>query len=510
MEASPMSGGAVVLRMRGISKRYGSVTALQGVNFTLVRGEVMALLGENGAGKSTLVKILAGLERPDTGAVEIEGQTIRLRTPSQSLQAGVAYVTQELSIVAPLSVAENICLGGGDGSPIWTDRRLAERVKPFLELVGLDNVDPATPAGSLSVAQQQLVEIARLLSRNARILILDEPTAALSDSEIGKVKLVVRNLAAEGRSIIYVTHRLGEVFEIADRVTIFRNGRSFEPVRVNDLDIDELIEHLLGRRLEQMFPPRSDRFGPVLLSMGDVVVPGLAKPISLELRRGEILGLAGQLGSGANAMVRAIAGVVPHDAGSIELRGALQQAHSVRDAIAVGIAYCSDDRKRDGIFGVRNLYENLTATALRRITVAGLLSRPKEVDISTRLARFFEVALERLGSPAGKLSGGNQQKVALGKWLAIEPSILLVEEPTRGVDVGARAEIYRHLRTLANQGLAIVFVSSDNQEVLGLADTVATFFRGRLIRVTSTDMLRAEELLRDVTHPEGSEAGGAR
>ena len=505
-----ISHGDVVLRMRGISKRYGAVTALHGVDFTLCRGEVMALLGENGAGKSTLVKILAGLERPDTGTIEIDGQSVRLRTPSQSLQAGVAYVTQELSIVGPLSVAENICLGGGERNPIWTERRITERVRPFLARVGLDNMDPMTPAGSLSVAQQQLVEIARLLSRNARILILDEPTAALSDAEIEKVKLVVRNLADEGRSIIYVTHRLGEVFEIADRVTIFRNGRSFQPIQVNAMDIDVLIEHLLGRRLEQMFPPRGELFGQALLSLREVMAPGLAKPVSLTLREGEILALAGQLGSGANAVMRAIAGVAPHDAGTMELNGVPLRPRSVRDAISLGIAYCSDDRKRDGIFSVRNLYENLTATALPRITVAGLLNRSKEVEISTRLARFFEVALERLGSRAGKLSGGNQQKVALGKWLAIEPAILLVEEPTRGVDVGARAEIYRHLRALANQGLAIMFVSSDNQEVLGLADTVATFFRGRLVRVTEAARLRDEELFRDVTHPESAELGGSR
>jgi ABC-type sugar transport system ATPase subunit len=502
-----MPSDEVVLRMRGIAKRYGSVTALQGVDFTLARGEVMALLGENGAGKSTLVKILAGLERADAGTIEIGGEHVRLRSPGQSLHAGVAYVTQELSIVGPLSVAENICLGGGDQSAIWTGGRLRERVKPFLDLVGLGSIDCAAPAGSLSLAQQQLVEVARLLSRNARILILDEPTAALSDSEIERVKSVVRKLAAEGRSIIYVTHRLGEVFEIADRVTIFRNGRSFPPVDVKSLDIDELIEHLLGRRLEQMFPQPGQNFGPVVLALRELLAPGLRRPVSLELRRGEILGLAGQLGSGASAVVRAIAGVVPRESGAITLHGRPLDPRTVRDAITAGIAYCSDDRKRDGIFGVRNLYENFTAPALPRITVAGWLSRRREARIATDLATFFEVARSRLDSHAGKLSGGNQQKVALGKWLGIEPSILLVEEPTRGVDVGARAEIYRHLRNLANQGLSIIFVSSDNQEVLGLADSVATFFRGRLVRLTAADRLKPEDLLRDVTHPEPAAAG---
>jgi ribose transport system ATP-binding protein len=504
----PMQTDDLVLRMRGISKRYGSVTALQGVDFSLARGEVMALLGENGAGKSTLVKILAGLERPDAGTIEIGGETVRLRSPTQSLHAGVAYVTQELSIIAPLSVAENICLGGGDQDRIWSSRRLDRRVRRFLDLVGLGAIDSATPAGELSVAQQQLVEIARLLSRDARILILDEPTAALSDAEIEKVKTVVRALAAEGRSIVYVTHRLGEVFEIADRVTIFRNGRSFAPVVVKTLDVDQLIEHLLGRRLAQMFPPRGFSAGPVVLALRDVIAPGLRHPVSLALHQGEILGLAGQLGSGASAVVRAIAGAIPRHAGTVTLRGKPLNPRTVRDAVAAGVAYCSDDRKRDGIFAMRNLFENFTSPSLARITVGGLLSRGREVRLATDLASFFEVARDRLDSRAGKLSGGNQQKVALGKWLGIEPVLLLVEEPTRGVDVGARAEIYRHLRSLAKQGLAIMFSSSDNQEVLGLADSVATFFRGRLVRHTSAERLRPEELLRDVTHPESAATGG--
>ncbi|MBV9634011.1 MAG: sugar ABC transporter ATP-binding protein [Methylobacteriaceae bacterium] len=505
-----MQGEDTLLRMRGIAKRYGSVAALQGVDFTLRRGEVMALLGENGAGKSTLVKILAGLERPDAGTIEIGGEIVTLRSPGQSLRAGVAYVTQELSIISSLSIAENICLGGGDDHFVWTQARLAAKVRPFLALVGLGDIDPGLAAGSLSLAQQQLVEIARLLSRDARILILDEPTAALSDAEIEKVKAVVRKLAAEGRSVIYVTHRLGEVFEIGDRVTIFRNGRSFDPAPVKDLDIDELIEHLLGRRLDQMFPPRGAGIGPVAMSVRDVIAPGLAEPVSFDLRRGEILGLAGQLGSGANAIVKAIAGAEPRRGGTISLGGRPLTLHSVRDAIANGIAYCSDDRKRDGIFGVRKVIENLTAPSLRRISSGGLLSGRRENELATQLAGFFEIAVGRLGSQAGKLSGGNQQKVALGKWLGIEPSILLVEEPTRGVDVGARAEIYHHLRTLAERGLGIAFASSDNQEVLGLADTVATFFRGRLVRMAAAETLDPEELLRDVTHPASTEAGGAR
>jgi len=502
-----MSNGNTILSMVGIEKRYGSVTALQGVDFSLRKGEVMALLGENGAGKSTLVKLLAGLERPDSGMVAIDGQPVRFRSPHQSLHAGIACVTQELSTIGALSIAENICLGGDSKSPIWTTRKLRDRVKPYLEAVGLSDIDSTMPVDQLSVAQRQLVEIARLLSRNARILILDEPTAALSDVEIEKVKAVVKALAREGRSIIYVTHRLGEVFELADRVTIFRNGQSFEPVDVQDLDIDVLIERLLGRRLEQMFPTRSASPSEVVLEIENLLAPGLTTPISLKLRKGEILGLAGHWGSGANAIVRAVAGAAPQYSGTIHLSGDAFSPRSLRDAMNKGIAYCSDDRNRDGIFAVRRIAENLSAPAIDRVTVGGLISARRETELAGRLAAFFEIDRGRLGSQAAELSGGNQQKVALGKWLGIEPSILLVEEPTRGVDVGARAEIYRHLRTLANQGLAIVFASFDNQEILGLSDTIATFFRGRLVRVAPAHSIKPETLLRDITHPETSSAG---
>ena len=329
----------------------------------------------------------------------------------------------------------------------------------------------------------------------------------MSDVEIEKVTSVVAKLAKEGRSIIYVTHRLGEVFEIADRVTIFRNGTSFEPIAVKDLSVDALIERLLGRRLEQMFPERTEKFGPVALSIRDLVAPGLSRPVSIDLHAGEILGLAGQLGSGANVIARAVAGVTRLTGGSILLKGEEVRPRDMRDAIRRGIAYCSDDRKRDGIFAVRRLTENLTAPSIDKITTAGLINRRRENEMSRRLAEFFEINLSRLSSHAGKLSGGNQQKVALGKWLGIEPSILLVEEPTRGVDVGARAEIYRHLRKLADQGLAIIFASSDNQEVLGLADTVATFFRGHVVRVAPASEIEHGDLLRDVTHPKALDVG---
>jgi ribose transport system ATP-binding protein len=469
----------------------------------------MALLGENGAGKSTLVKILAGLVRPDDGSIQIEGREVDLHTPARSRAAGIAVVQQELSLVPTLSAAENLFLGGGNVDGLWTRRRLVRRARPFLELVGLGDFDAATPVESLSVAERQLVEIARLVARRAQILILDEPTAALADVEIERVERVVRSLAAEGRAVVYVTHRLGEVFEIADRVTVLRNGESQEPVPIGALTLGELVTRILGRPLEAMFPARATAVGAPVLDVDGLLTDGLVEPASFAVGAGEILGLAGQLGSGAGRLLRAVAGVQAVSAGQLRVEGRVLRTHSLRRAIRAGIAYCSDDRKRDGLFPIRTVTENLTTPALAVVAPAGVVVRRREKRLAQELAGFFQIDRRRLEHRAATLSGGNQQKVALGKWLGVRPRVLLVEEPTRGVDVGARAEIYLHLRQLAEQGLAVVFASSDLPEVLGLADTVATFYRGRLVRIAPAHALSATEVLRDVTHHAGAEAAAA-
>ena len=497
-EQPPPAAAPALLEMSGISKRYGSVQALDDVSFELRRGEVMALLGENGAGKSTLVKVLAGLVSPDAGTITIDGRQLELRTADRAREAGIAVVQQELSLVPTLTAAENVFLGSGRGG-MWATRRLARDARGFLDAVGLEELDPLAIAGSLSVAERQLVELARLLAREARLLILDEPTAALSDVEIDRVQRVVRRLAAEGKSIVYVTHRLGEVFAIGDRATVFRNGHSNPPVDVSTLTMEALIETMLGRRLEEMFPPRSTSMGDERLVVSGLEAEGLAEPVSLSVRRGEILGLAGQLGSGAPSVLRAIAGAQHMVAGEILVDGERLNAGTLSRAIGAGIAFCSGDRKVDGVFQIRTVTENLSAPALPRISPNTWLSRRRERELAQELAGFFVIDPSRLGYYVRTLSGGNQQKVALGKWLAIRPRVLLVEEPTRGVDVGARAEIYFHLRRLAEQGLAVVFSSSDLPEVLGLADTVATFYRGELVRVASATDLDQAALMRDVT-----------
>jgi ribose transport system ATP-binding protein len=491
-----------MLKMSQITKHYGAAAALENADLSVARGEVMALLGENGAGKSTLMKILAGLETPDSGSIEIEGIHTRLGSPGQARSAGVGYVAQELSIVEQMSAAENVFLGDSSAGWVQTPRHLAKRARPYLELMGLSHIDPLAPAGALSVGERQLVEIARLLSRKARIAILDEPTAALGDAEILKVENAVRTLAGEGCAVIYVTHRLREVFRLCNRVTVLRNGRSFPTVDTETLDVDQLIEKMLGRRLDQMFPERSSSFDEELLSLHDCVGPGLRSPVNLAVRRGEIVALAGQVGSGANAVLRLIAGHTPLDSGSIALGRANYAPTSLRDGIAQGVSFCSDDRKRDGIFASRSVTENLSAPSLPRVTRLGLIDRGREHTFAATIAGQFEIDKRHLARASGDLSGGNQQKVALGKWIGVEPRVLLVEEPTRGVDVGARAEIYRQLRKLSNEGVAVVFASSDVQEVIGFADRIATFYHGRMVRVMDADGATPESITRDVTHPE--------
>ncbi|MGH2636041.1 MAG: sugar ABC transporter ATP-binding protein [Actinomycetota bacterium] len=487
--------------MEGISKRFGSIRALTDVSFEVRAGEVMALVGENGAGKSTLVKILVGLHRPDDGRILIEDREADLSSARRAEGERIAIVQQELSLVRTMSVAENVFLGD-TRAPTWrTGRRLAALAAPFLARVGLGSLDPRRTVGSLSVAERQLVEIARLIARDARVLILDEPTAALSDREIERVIEVVRAVRSEGRSVIYVTHRLGEVFELADRVTVFRDGKSQAPVAVSELTLNGLVERMLGVPLENLYPPRSAGFGEPVLRAAGVETAGVRAPVDLEVRTGEILGLAGQLGSGSAPLLRSLAGAQPRS-GSVTVRGTELPPHAIRRAVRAGLVYCSADRKVDGLFLGRDVDENLTSTALGRVSAWGWLSRRRERNLADELATTFRIDRARLGSAAGTLSGGNQQKVALGKWLAPRPRVLLVDEPTRGVDVGARAEIYRHLRSLADSGLAIVLASSDMQEVLGLADTIATFYRGRLVNVSPVEETDAATVMREVMHPE--------
>jgi ribose transport system ATP-binding protein len=490
------------LEASAISKSYGAISALSDVQIALKPGEVLALLGENGAGKSTFVKILSGLVIPDEGTITIDGEEVQITSMDASQAAGIAVVQQEFSTVGTLTVAENLVLGQRGAPWWWGPRRLNASARAILARVGLDGLDPSTPVEQLSVAEMQLLEIARVLARDAKIVIFDEPTAALSDAEIERVLSVVRRLAAEGHSIIYVTHRLGEVFEIADQVVIFRNGRSQPAQAVGELTVDKVVTQMIGRELGDLYPDRSAGFGDVILRARGVKVAGMRGDVDLEVRQGEILGLTGQLGSGTAEIMKAIAGTADVLAGGIELDGKPLDLRSRGRGIAMGVAYCSPDRKKDGIFSGISIRRNLSSPWLRRVTRIGFVDSRRESAEAIQSASQFAIDKSRMQTAVGHLSGGNQQKVAVGKWLGVRPRVLLVEEPTRGVDVGARAEIYAQLRRLSDSGMAVIVSSSDTNEVLGLSDTIATYYRGAQTARKPADQWTEPELVREVMHRE--------
>ena len=491
-----------ILRLNSINRSFGAIQALRNVEFEIGEGEIMGLVGENGAGKSTLVKIISGFDDEFTGEFVLDGEAVRFSSPARAERAGIAIAQQELSLIPAMSVAENIFLAGDTVPTFATRNVLANKAKPYLDEVGLDSVDPSVSVNRLSVGEQQLVEVARLLAREPRVLILDEPTAALGERDSLRILAMVKKLAENGKSLIYVSHRLDEIFEICDRITVLRDGMSQRPRAAAELDVNSLIELMLGRELSNMFPPRREvEKREPLLAVHDLWPDGALEPFRFEVFPGEILGLAGQLGSGSGDVLAAIGGDKRSRSGDIRLAGKKFLPNSPKDAINAGIAYCSDDRKLDGLFLGRPIRENLSSPALSRISKLGFLRTAAEQVLALDNAKKFTVDVTRLSTEAGLLSGGNQQKVALGKWLAINPRIILVNEPTRGVDVGARAEIYQKLREMADGGAAILFASTDIQEICGLSDRIITFYRGMQIGEIALADIAAAPVLEQITHP---------
>ena len=495
-----------LLKLSGVSRSFGAIQALKAVDFEIGAGEIMGLVGENGAGKSTLVKIISGFDDGYTGDFSLNGESRRFSSPLKAERAGVAIAQQELSLIPAMSVAENVFISGEHAPVFATKSSLARKASPFLKEVGLEDVDPYIPVERLSVGEQQLVEVARLLAQQPQILILDEPTAALGESDSIRILAMVQRLAQRGKSIIYVSHRMDEIFKICDRITVLRDGQSQEARTAKELDVSSLVELMLGRELANMFPahPEILRTKP-LLEVCDVWPDGTLEPFNFAVYPGEILGLAGQLGSGSGDVLAAISGARQSRSGHIIYNGESFLPKSPKEAIARGIAYCSDDRKLDGLFLGRPIIENLTSPALGAISNRGIIDLKAERDLALSNGTKFTVDVTRLDNEAGVLSGGNQQKVALGKWLAIEPKIILVNEPTRGVDVGARAEIYAKLRDLANDGAAVVFASTDIQEVTGLADRVISFYRGMQVGELALSDITPTNVLQQITHPFGDE-----
>jgi len=491
-----------ILKLTGISRSFGAIAALDGVDFEIGRGEVMGLVGENGAGKSTLVKIISGFDDGYTGTYEFEGHPTRFHSPGVAEQAGIAIAQQELSLIPAMSVAENVFLAGHNVQAVATKRSLAARARRFLDEVGLTDIDATVRVDRLSIGEQHLVEVARLIAHDPKVLILDEPTAALGESDSIRILNMVKKLAAAGKSIIYVSHRLDEIFKITDRITVLRDGESQRPRKAAELNVNSLVELMLGRKLENMFPERAARDRrDLLLSVRDLWPDGMLESVSFDVYGGEILGLAGQLGSGTGEILAAMAGSHRTRSGMIDFGGETFLPRNPAAAIRRKLGYCSDDRKYDGLFLGRPIRENLTSPALESVSRFGWNFGGREQQVAYDLAEKFTVDVSRLSAEAGVLSGGNQQKVALGKWLSISPKVILVNEPTRGVDVGAKAEIYQKMRNLADEGAAIVFASTDMQEITYLPDRVITFYRGMQIGGFELAGITTAGILKDITDP---------
>ena len=491
-----------LLKLSNINRQYGAIQALKDASFEIGHGEVMGLVGENGAGKSTMVKIIGGFDIGFTGEYFYAGEARHFKTPTAAEQSGIAIAQQELSLVPTMSVAENIFLAG-DGAPkIASKGYIARKAKPFLEEVGLGHINPLRATSRLSVGEQHLVEVARLIAHNPQVLILDEPTAALGETDSIRILEMVKRLKARGKSVIYVSHRMDEIFKICDRITVLRDGESQTPRAAKNMDVNSLVELMLGFELGDMYPVRKqiNRTEPAL-KVCDLWPDGIIEPVSFDVFPGEILGLAGQLGSGTSEILSAMAGILKSRSGTLQYNGEEFRPLRPKDIIRRGIAYCSEDRKHDGLFLGRPIMENLSAPSLENISHFGIMDSPKELNITTENAKKFTVDPKRLPQEAGVLSGGNQQKVALGKWLSISPKVILVNEPTRGVDVGARAEIYQILRTLADNGTAIIIATTDIQEITNLSDRVISFYHGVQIGELQLDQMTSANILEHITDP---------
>jgi ribose transport system ATP-binding protein len=465
--------------MQAIDKTFPGVRALRGASLSVAPGEVHVLLGENGAGKSTLMKVLAGQYQPDAGSILLDGVPFAPRSPLETQTRGIAMIHQELSSILPLTVAENLLLGDEPGRAGIIDRAAEKRrARALLAEVGAD-LSPHTLAGQLSVAQLQMVEIAKALRREARVLIMDEPTAALTDAESDRLFQVIRGLTARGVSVVYISHRMPEIFAIGDRVTVMRDGATVETVAVANTTEGALISSMVGRQVEERVPKRQVPLGETLLAVDRLERAGALGPITFDIRAGEIFALAGLMGSGRTEVARAIFGADATTGGQVRV-GQRRLPGTVGGAIAAGLGFVTEDRKAQGLVLDCSAATNMTLAVLDGLCRAGVIDLGREEQLATGHRDRLRIRLSSVHQLVRALSGGNQQKVIIARWLAASCQVLLLDEPTRGVDVGAKAEIYELIGELAQRGVAILLISSDLPELLGLADRVGVMHDGQL------------------------------
>jgi len=473
-----------LIELREITKQFPGVRALDRVSFAVREGEVHALLGENGAGKSTLIKILTGAYQPDSGAILWRGQPVHFADTRQSQALGIVAIYQELSLYPDLTVAENIFMGHQPrtraGLVNW--RVMAERARAILHELDADDLDIAWPVRGLSVGNQQRIEIAKALSQNARVLIMDEPTAALTQHDVERLFEIVRRLRERGVAIVYISHRLEEVFRLADRVTVLRDGQVVgDTLEVSKTNQGELIRMMVGRTLDTFFPKGAAKIGDTVLEVRGLTYRRAVRDVSFSLRQGEIVGLAGLIGAGRSELAHVIFGITPADSGQIIVNGRPVTIRTPRDAMALGIAYVPEDRKNQGLLTAMNVRENITLAVLRELLRGVFVDSRAEERTARDFVSALHIRASSLEQRVKELSGGNQQKVVVAKWLACKPRVLILDEPTRGIDVGAKAEIHRLMSELAQQGIAILMISSELPEILGMSDRILVIRQGRLV-----------------------------
>ena len=471
-----------ILELRSISKAFPGVQALKEVDFDVCPGEVHALVGENGAGKTTLIKIAAGVYQPDAGQILYDGRSVRILNPHHAQELGIAAIHQEASFYPHLSVLENIFIGrqparGRLGLIDW--KRMRAEAGAIFRSMEVD-MDLQAPVGGLSVADRQMVEIARALSQKARVLIMDEPTSPLTHKEIQVLFQLVGRLRDQGVAVIYITHRLDEVFTLADRVTVLRDGQHIGTHPVEEVDHQRLINMMVGRALTQLFPKEEAEIGEPVLRVQGLTKMGRFQDIDLEVRRGEILGLAGLVGAGRSELAHSLFGIDPADRGQIWVDGRLVSIRSPWEALAVGLAYLPEDRQRQGIIAPMRVRENISLAILESLCRAGIISFRREGRLAEEYVEKLDIRTPSVDQPVANLSGGNQQKVVVARWLASRPRVLILDEPTRGIDVGAKAEIHRLMSQLAQQGIGIIMISSELPEILGMSDRIVVMHEGRI------------------------------
>ncbi|MEJ6849913.1 sugar ABC transporter ATP-binding protein [Sinorhizobium fredii] len=516
MTMSEMQATPPLFRMEGVSKRYGGVRALENAHLAVEAGRIHAILGENGAGKSTLIKIMAGVVAPDEGRMLLDGQDVTFRSPAAASAAGIACVFQELSLIPDLSVADNIAIANPPRRFGLIDRRAQRAIaEEALARAGAEDIHPRTAVKDLPLSRRQMVEIAKALASGPRILILDEATSALTAGDVAKVFAVLKGLRSEGLALLYISHRMHEIAELADTCTVFRNGRNVASFAAGARSNSEVVEMMIGREYSNIFPPRQKRAiepgkAPVLecrnLGWSDRL-----RDISLSVGEGEVVGLGGLEGQGQRLLLLALFGVLRGMSGSVLIDGA---PVAISDPAAARkpphcMALIPEDRKTEGLMLPMTVRENLSFAALDRISRAGVIDRAKEEQLIDEMLRLLEIKTAGLDVPVGALSGGNQQKVVIAKWLMRKPRIILLNDPTRGIDVGTKQELYRLLRQLAETGAAIVFYSTDYDELIGCCDRVLVLYDGRVVRELEGDAISERALIASALNVEAGQEGTA-